>query len=269
MPSAISRSVRTLIVAATALVALPASNALAQDCPADATSLGRLASDVAAADRASAAPRINGRALSEHEETWLDWSAENVFPNLPADLSCAQKLDVMANVFWWTLKEGDIGAGNPPSYSNCLDDGEAHAWNFVCDGMWQVGFGVQAWDHPMTEVQAAVARTYGSEDAALRAAYDASSLEFKGVSWSEFQTGTAKNEKLRRSWLERAPAVGFVLESPDVASGCVKGSAKWCYQPARAKRRWPEVVKYAPTLRASRRAIQDTRAIFAAKKLCE
>lgn len=262
-----------LMLTAALFVARPrgASAASAESACAssDAGALGTFADVVAAASSTvDVTARVNGNVLALDERYWLDWTAGTVFPALPDDLACDQKLDVMAHVYWWTLKEGDLGADNPPSYSNCMDDGKQHAWNFVCPGMWQVGFGVQAWDHPMSEVMGDAERAYGTEEDALHAAYDASDLDAKGVSWAKFLATNQKNARLRRSWLERAPAVGFLLEDGDVVSGCIDNAKSWCRAP-RGAHAWPEADRYGPTIAASRRSIRDTRALFAAKGLCE
>jgi hypothetical protein len=174
---------------------------------------------------------LDGIALSPIEAGWVRYIARNVVPRV-AGGSRDARIRTAAYVAWWSLKEGFLSYRDAYTMSVCLESGlnvQHHAQPHAClDVMWQAGLAAtQIHDHDAATVEAiATARYGGTVSDVVRIALRLGGIDPAG---SYGRTVLADRGTLRKSWLVRAPGVGFTLEAPLVIDECFDRSERWCF----------------------------------------
>jgi len=204
---------------------------------------------------------VLGHALSATEQKNMNYVKQRIIPSLHGTLS----MQSIAQVAWWSLKEGVYDLSNPLPWSLC-DPGhsiKSSVWNGTCPsptyGTWQVGVaGIQA---PITTsgansmipgLESIGRKIFGTDPNYLK--NFASQAGF-----STFANDIARSTgMIRCAWLLRVPGIGFTQQAPTVRSECVSSSPKyWCYSSA-----WSPSNYYAPTAASIPQAIRDVQAIL-------
>jgi hypothetical protein len=197
---------------------------------------------------------VNGRTLDATQESRVRWIASNTVPRVPGTRD--ERLVKSARVTWWSLKEGVLNVSNPHSYSNC--GGTRLAPLSGCSATtWQAGIaGAQVWNYTLSSLESTALNLYPGKtvrdvlaDASVKAGYAAGTTTYNGIVNS---TGD-----LRRSWLVRHHAVGFVHNEATVSWECISQSKSWCYSPD-----WYPSSAFAPNRDAAMRSIRELQAIF-------
>jgi len=183
---------------------------------------------------------VNGRPLTHYQVGQLQFIAKQVVPDLDPSGPVGPN-DIAARVAWWALSEGIIGettASKVPikenlnTHSNCNDRPTQLSVLESCPRnlLWQVGLaGVQAGHHDEAEIDRIIQKLWGSSK-------NRSDLLNESVS-SKYSNLDAKTRKaiigspddyLKRSWLLRHPAIGFMAEHNTLIStksgGCALDS---------------------------------------------
>lgn len=200
---------------------------------------------------------FNGNTAAEPACGWMHYVARRVVPRLPGDR--AARLHTASVVAWWALKEGVMFLPNPIVYSNCnFPSGDARIGpleSCVDNRAWQVGLSaVQVPYHTDAAVEGRAATLYPELTVAqvLRLTAIEAQLDATSVDAVVNSTGT-----LRRSWLLRNSAIGFVTEAPVVEGECIDDSRAWCYGTG-----WSASANFAPNRTGALRAIDDVRAFL-------
>lgn len=217
---------------------------------------------------ASAAPSyvVNGHALGANEIANVRWIASTTYAGLKGTRD--QRLDALASVAWWSLKEGLLGLPQSGAtttvfaFNNCHDDNTGLDTRLGPTGtcasrIWQVGMaGIQVRNFDSRYVPLATDLYPGqSVDQVLQ-----HTLSYSGYATTSTVARTVMADRglLRLSWLARNHRIAFTLQAPQVQSECFTGSAGWCYGSG-----WTATTRFAPTKTAAVRARAELRAIFA------
>jgi len=205
---------------------------------------------------------VNGHTLNAREQQWLRYVADRVIPDLPG--TQARKLEIASRVSWWSLKEGIFDTSNAPRYSNCnTSSGDRLLGPLDTCGTgraWQVGLSaVQVPNHTLDELETLAQQLYPGEAIEDVLAEAAGEAGFAAGSDTANQIAAATGS-LRKSWLLRRSAIGFVAcERNEVVPECIDGSLGWCYGTG-----WDTTRLYAPNKTAALRSIRDLATILGA-----
>jgi Concanavalin A-like lectin/glucanases superfamily len=204
---------------------------------------------------------VNGHILSEHQDEWVRFVAQQVVPQLLGDR--AQRIQVAARASWWGLKEGTFSLSNPNGFSLCQQTGAKKPIHLkpleacTTGDPWQVGLAaIQVPNFSDQEVEDAVQTLWTTKpqtevlaEAATLAGFDSAHNIGAAIVSS---TGT-----LRKSWLLRHPVVGITLVERNVTAECIDSAHSYCYGSG-----WKETADYAPTRDEAFRSIADLTTIL-------
>lgn len=204
---------------------------------------------------------VNGHELTARERQWMQYVADHVLPDLPG--TRARVLEIASRTAWWALKEGIFDTANAPRYSLCNSASGDHLIGPLdtcgTGRAWQVGLAaVQVPNHSLDELEQLAGELYPAHTvaevlgaAAAEAGYEAGTATAQDIADA---TGS-----LRKSWLLRRSAVGFVAcERNEVVPECIDGSLSWCYGTGWDTTRW-----YAPDKPAALQSIHDIARLLA------
>lgn len=200
---------------------------------------------------------VNGTPLSDLQQAAVTFLAERTYPGLAGEREA--RLDTLATVGWWSLKEGVFSLEEPLSYSNChFPDGDLHIGptESCADSIWQVGIaGLQVHNQGVDVLEStATARYPGrSVDEILQLTLDDAGFP---ASSSVAAAVQADQGNLRKSWLARNHLVAVTLQAPFVANECFTSSG--CFS-----KKWEESALFAADRQTAERARSDLRETLA------
>jgi hypothetical protein len=211
---------------------------------------------------------VNQHALNETESKNIQWISKCVLPLLPG--TAEERLDLVAKVTWWALREGvlELSSDRVFRYSLCdngkgVDTARSATPLYNCESnIWQVGIaGGQAMNYSQKDIDektTAVINALGggiTEDELLDwtaslAGFGEGSKDYAGI--------MSSTDRVRRSWFVRNPLVGMLLTITEVQNECLVEGKSWCFDG-----NYDEAIKFSGTRANMLTSIDDLKKIFA------